>query len=140
MVLSKGIVLGFDYGLKNVGVAVATIGFGSARPLPALKARDGVPNWQEVEQLLNEWQPQLVIVGLPLNMDGSHSDMSQRAEKFGRRINGRFNTPYEMMDERLSSYAAKEEAGMLGHRGDYGKNPIDSIAAQHILDSWLNSR
>lgn len=131
-------VLAFDYGLKNIGVAVGqTVSF-TGGELPALKAQDGVPNWNLIEQLLKEWQPNLVIVGHPLNMDGTASELSQRAKKFSNRINGRFGVAVELVDERLSSREAKQEAQERGHRGSYGDNPIDSIAARIILETWLN--
>ncbi|GAB2188512.1 Holliday junction resolvase RuvX [Sessilibacter sp. MAH1] len=131
-------VLAFDYGLKNIGVAVGqTVSF-TGRELSALKAQDGVPNWNLVEQLLKEWRPDLVVVGHPVNMDGTASELSQRAKKFANRINGRFGLPTELVDERLSSREAKQEAQERGHKGSYGDNPIDSIAARIILETWLN--
>ena len=73
----------------------------------ALRAKDGIPQWHEIEALPKEWQPQTVVVGLPLNMDGSESDMCQRARKFGNRIHGRFGVAVDFADERLSSFEAK---------------------------------
>ncbi len=70
-------------------------------------------------------------------MDGSESELSQRARKFGRRLMGRFNANVVFMDERLSTFDAKQESKSRGHKGNYGKNPIDSIAARLILDSWF---
>lgn len=132
--------LAFDYGLKNIGLAYGSELGQNATELPPIKARDGVPNWAEVERLIKEYQPKAVIVGLPLNMDGSASELSRRATKFSNRLNGRFGVDIELMDERLSSFEAKEEARDSGHRGDFGKNPIDSIAARLILQSWFNQQ
>lgn len=134
------LVLGFDYGTTNIGVAVCQTALGEARPLKPLKARDGVPNWDEIGRLIQEWQPELAVVGLPLNMDGSESEMCARAQKFARRLNGRFNLATEMMDERLSSYEAKGEVMSRGGSRDYRNNPIDSIAAKYIVESWLESK
>lgn len=131
--------IAFDYGLKNIGVAQGNDITNTAQELPQMKARDGIPNWDEIEKLLQEWKPNKVIVGLPLNMDGSPSELSARANKFANRLNGRFGVTIEMMDERLSSFEAKAEASERGHKGNYGKQPIDSIAARLILESWLNS-
>ena len=114
--------------------------FASASEHGILKARDGVPNWDQMAALLQEWLPVLVLVGKPLNMDGSDSELSRRATKFGNRINGRFNLPVEMVDERLSSREAKEEAAARNHRGKYGDNPIDAIAARIILETWYQIR
>ncbi|HSG61040.1 MAG TPA: Holliday junction resolvase RuvX [Pseudomonadales bacterium] len=133
-------VLGFDYGTTNIGVAICQTALGEARPLPPLKARDGIPNWDDIGALLKEWQPELAIVGLPLNMDGSESDMCIRAQKFARRLNGRFNLTTEMVDERLSSFEAKGDVMQRGGSRDYKNNPIDSIAAKYIIESWLTQQ
>ena len=130
--------LGFDYGLKNIGAATGQTLTGTATPQPPLRARDGVPDWSEVEALLREWQPELVLVGLPLNMDGTESELSARARKFANRIHGRFGVAVEMVDERLSSFEAKGEVMARGGSRDYGKNPVDSIAARLIVESYLN--
>jgi len=130
--------LGFDYGLKNIGTATGQTLTGTATPQPPLRARDGVPDWSEVEALLREWQPELVLVGLPLNMDGTESELSARARKFANRIHGRFGVAVEMVDERLSSFEAKGEVMARGGSRDYGKNPVDSIAARLIVETFLN--
>lgn len=132
-------VMAFDYGLKNIGVAYGQSVTGTANELKPLPARDGIPNWDHVQQLLREWQPQHLLVGLPLNMDGSDSDLCARARKFANRLNGRFGLPVTLHDERLSTRAAKDEARDRGHHGHYASAPIDSIAARLILESWLES-
>ena len=132
--------LAFDYGLKNIGVAVGEVTFATANEHGILKGRDGVPNWDQVGALLQEWQPVLVLVGKPLNMDGTDSELSRRAVKFANRINGRFNLPVQLVDERLSSREAKQEAAERNHRGSYGDNPIDAIAARLILETWHQMR
>ena len=101
------LLLGFDYGTKQIGVAVGQPITGQARELCVLKAQNGVPDWDKVEALIREWQPDAIVVGLPLNMDGSKSDMSERAEKFARRLHGRFNLPVHTHDERLATFQAK---------------------------------
>ncbi len=150
---SNGTFLGFDYGLSQIGVAVGQRLSQSARPLAVLKAKDGIPQWGQVEKLLVEWQPKAVIVGLPLNMDDSESDMSTRARKFAKRLHGRYGVVVELHDERLSSFEARENlaAGRnsrsVEQTEDYVQSmnrqkkdaAIDSIAAQLILESWLVS-
>ena len=79
-------VLAFDFGTKSIGVAVGQEITGTASPLAALKARDGIPDWNVIEKLYEEWQPQLVVVGLPLNMDGTEQEVTQRAKKFANRL------------------------------------------------------
>jgi putative Holliday junction resolvase len=130
----------FDYGTSAIGVAVGQTLTESARALPPLKAKDGVPNWQQVEQLLKEWQPDLLLVGLPLNMDGSPSELSRRAEKFARRLQGRFNHPFEMVDERLSSFEAKGQLIQQTGSRDFKQHNVDGIAAELILLSWYQRR
>jgi len=129
--------LAFDYGLQNIGVAYGQSLTGSGNELAPLNAKDGIPKWEDVGKLLREWKPDIVIIGLPLNMDGTESELSVRAKKFGRRIHGRFNIKVTYMDERLSTFDAKQEARERGHKGDYKHHPIDSIAARLILESWL---
>jgi putative holliday junction resolvase len=129
--------LAFDYGTKNIGIASGQTITRSANSLPALKAKDGIPDWDQVEKVLKEWQPDLVLVGLPLNMDDSESELSARARKFANRLHGRFGVKVEMIDERLTSFEAKGEVMSRGSSRDYKHNPVDSIAARLILESWL---
>jgi putative Holliday junction resolvase len=131
-------VLAFDFGLRRIGVACGQELLGSARPVTMIAARDGVPDWNRIEILLNEWHPDLVVVGLPLNMDGTESDMCARARKFGKRLHGRFHVPVEMMDERLSSFEAKEAVLAEGGSSDFGRHGVDDLAAVLILESWFN--
>ena len=131
-------VLGFDFGTRNIGVASGQVITRTATALASLRARDGIPDWQHIEALIDQWRPDAVVVGIPLNMDGSESDMSRRARKFGNRIHGRWGLPFYPADERLTSFEAKEWAGRLGHKGHYGSNPVDAMAAQIILEAWLN--
>lgn len=131
------LLLGFDYGSKQIGVAVGQVITQSARELCVLKAQNGVPDWQKVEALIKEWQPDAIVVGLPLNMDGSKSEMSERAEKFARRLHGRFNLPVFTHDERLTTFEAKGERLRQGQHGGYRDNPVDAIAAALLLQGWL---
>lgn len=131
------LVLAFDYGTRRIGVAVGNEMLGSATALAPLPARNGIPEWQQIGQLLKEWQPDLLVVGLPLNMDGTESDMSRRARKFGNRLHGRFGKPVEVFDERGSTRAAKRIARDAGHRGNYRDDGVDGIAAQLILESFF---
>ncbi|OHC65476.1 MAG: Holliday junction DNA helicase RuvA [Pseudomonadales bacterium RIFCSPLOWO2_02_FULL_63_210] len=131
------LLLGFDYGSKQIGVAVGQVITGQARELCILKAQNGVPDWQKVEALLHEWQPDAIVVGLPLNMDGSPSEMSERAEKFARRLNGRFNLPVHTHDERLTTYEAKGQRLQQGQNSGYRERPVDALAAALLLEGWL---
>jgi putative Holliday junction resolvase len=130
-------VMAFDWGLKNIGVAVGTRALGTSQPCAVIKAKDGSPNWAEVEALIGTWNPALLVVGDPLNMDGSDAEITPRARRFARQLEGRFGLTVVMVDERLSSHAAKSEQAALGHDGDYRKRPIDAEAANLILQTWL---
>ncbi len=132
-------ILAFDYGTKNIGVASGNRSTQTCSELAPLKARDGIPDWLELEQLLNEYTCQLVLVGLPLNMDDTESELSTRARKFANRIHGRFGTRVELVDERLSTIEAKEEALERGIKGDYKNNPVDSIAARILLEAYFSN-
>ncbi|MBB5213090.1 Holliday junction resolvase RuvX [Microbulbifer hydrolyticus] len=129
--------LAFDFGTRSIGLAYGQSLTGSARELDPLPAKDGKPDWDQVQRIVKEWQPQLLLVGLPLNMDGSESEFGVRARKFGQRLHGRLGLPVEYADERLSTRAAKEEARERGHRGNYANQPVDSIAARIFLEDWL---
>lgn len=129
--------MAFDFGLRQIGVAVGNKLLGTSQALTIIRARDGIPEWQAVEQLMQEWLPDLIVVGDPLNMDGSDSELCKLARKFARRLHGRLGLPVEMVDERLSSFEAKQISREQGHRGDYKRKPIDSQAAQLVLQTWL---
>ena len=131
------LLLGFDYVSKQIGVAVGQVITGQARELCILKAQNGVPDWQKVEALIKEWQPDAIVVGLPLNMDGTKSEMSERAEKFARRLNGRFNLPVHTHDERLTTYEAKGQRLQQGQNSGYRERPVDALAAALLLQGWL---
>ncbi|MAD01688.1 Holliday junction resolvase RuvX [Pseudomonas abyssi] len=133
--------MAFDYGTRQIGVAVGQTLTGSAEPLTNLRARDGVPDWEQVAKLIREWEPNVLVVGLPLNMDGSASDMSERAARFARRLNGRFQLPVETVDERLSTFEAKQHLKDQGRTpSGYREDPVDSLAAALLLQTWLSSQ
>lgn len=133
-------ILGFDFGLKNIGVAVGQELTSSANPLTVVKAREGIPNWDEIQTLIQQWQPQLLVVGLPLNMDGSEQEMTVTARRFGNRLNGRFHLPVVWQDERLSTYEALEQLGVRDKMQAKNRSDVDRISAQLILQSWLNQQ
>lgn len=130
-------VVGFDFGSKRIGIAVGQSVTGTAQPLKTIAARDGIPDWQQIDCLLQEWQPTDLVVGVPYNMDGSESEMSLRAKKFARRLNARFNLPCHGMDERLSSREAMEQMRSMENQGIKHKQGLDSYAAVVIVESWL---
>lgn len=128
----------FDYGIKRMGVAAGQTITGTARPLAPMAMNNGQPDWTALENLLAEWQPVAVIVGLPLNMDGTASEMARRADKFRKRVHGRFALPALAWDERLTSDAIKQQVRSQGVT-DFGQHSVDSQAAALIFQSWFDS-
>jgi len=133
-------ILGFDFGMKNIGIAVGQELTRTANPLTAIKARDGIPDWDHIQKLLSEWQPALLVVGLPLNMDGTEQTMTAAAKRFGNRLNGRFNIPVEWQDERLTTYEALDQMGIRSKMDSRQRSDVDQLSAQLILQSWLNQQ
>lgn len=133
-------ILCFDYGTKSIGVAVGSELTGSATLLAALKAKDGIPDWLQIERLINEWQPQLLLVGLPLNMDGSEQEFTARTRKFANRLHGRFGLPVTFHDERLSTADARSRLFADGGYRNLSKDKVDSLSAQIIFEGWYEQQ
>ncbi|WP_439257484.1 MULTISPECIES: Holliday junction resolvase RuvX [unclassified Lonepinella] len=130
-------VLAFDFGTKSIGCAVGQSITGTAQALTAFKAQDGIPNWDAIEKLLKEWQPDRLVVGLPLNMDGTEQALTLRAKKFANRLHGRFGLPVELQDERLTTVDARAEIFQRGGFRALDKGKVDGISACLILESWF---
>lgn len=137
--MSHMTLLAFDFGTKSIGVAIGQQLTGTARPLAALKAQDGTPDWNKIEALLKEWQPDRVVVGLPLNMDGTEQPLTARARKFANRIHGRFGVQVDLHDERLSTIEARAELFERGGFRALSKGSVDSLSAVIILESWFEN-
>jgi putative Holliday junction resolvase len=139
--MNPGTVLGFDFGLRRTGVAVGQTLTGGARPLVTLHDRDGHPDWDAIARLIAQWQPQTLVVGLPVNMDGSPHDLAAAVQAFAAELHARHGLPVELIDERLSSHAAQQRAAAMGGHGApagrAAKGQIDRLAAQVILETWL---
>lgn len=134
-------VLAFDFGTKRVGVAFGQSLTATARPVAIVPANDGVPDWSQLEALVQEWKPDVFVVGLPYNMDGTENELFLRARKFGQRLEGRLHKPCYGMDERLSSFEARDQIVNQTSQGkrkhtDLQKE-VDGLAAKLILESWL---
>ncbi|MDH1314523.1 Holliday junction resolvase RuvX [Shewanella xiamenensis] len=132
-------VLGFDFGTKSIGVAVGQQITASATPLLSLKAVDGIPNWDEIAKLIQEWQPDLVVVGLPLNMDGTEQEMTFRARKFANRLNAKFGVKIFTQDERLTTTDAKARLFELGGYKALTKGQVDAVSAVLIIESYFEN-
>lgn len=133
-------VLGFDYGARRIGVASGNHISGTARPLAALPARGGQPDWRRVDALLAEWRPEALIVGLPLTLDGGEQNVTRGARAFAEALQQRSNLPVHLVDERHTSqeaarrFATQRAAGAARRRDAAN---LDSLAAVVILETWL---
>jgi putative Holliday junction resolvase len=131
------ILLGFDFGMKRIGVAVGQTVTQSARPLGTLKAINGVPQWPAITRLITTWHPGGLVVGIPLNMDGTEQPLTAAAQQFADSLYKHFKLPVYGMDERLTSVEAKARLFSEGGFKALRKGEIDSVAAQLILQNWL---
>ncbi|QCI24581.1 Holliday junction resolvase RuvX [Buchnera aphidicola (Muscaphis stroyani)] len=131
------IVIAFDFGIKNIGVAIGENITKKGRPLNSLKSKNGCPNWIVVKKLLQTWQPKFAIVGLPLNMNGTKQEITKKAEKFANLLKCKFNAFVKLHDERLSTIEAKSL--MFNHEKlrTIKSKTIHSFAAVIILESWF---
>ena len=135
----KGTVLAFDFGERRIGVAVGEHLIKSANPLITIDSESNEVRFTQITQLIKEWQPVLLVVGLPLSLDGTETEMTQLCKKFARRLNGRFNLPVVMIDERYSSAHASQLLNQTGIKGRAQKTMLDQVAAQTILQSYFDS-
>lgn len=137
--VQSGTVLAFDFGERRIGVAVGEHLIHSATPLTTINNESNEVRFAAISQLINEWQPKLLVVGLPLRLDGSETEVTNLCKKFARRLNGRFNLPVILIDERYSSAEASQLLNETGIRGRAQKVMLDQVAAQTILRSYFSS-
>jgi len=137
--IQSGTVLAFDFGERRIGIAVGEHLINSANPLTTIDNESNEVRFAAITQLINEWQPKLLVVGLPLSLDGSETEVTQLCKKFARRLNGRFNLPVIMVDERYSSTEASQLLNETGIKGRAQKAMLDQVAAQTILRSYFDS-
>ncbi|NYT46533.1 MAG: Holliday junction resolvase RuvX [Candidatus Methanofishera endochildressiae] len=139
--LSTGSYLGFDFGNKKIGTAVGQLMTKTASPLETIRSLNQVPNWDKIAQLIKEWQPEGLVVGVSRQADGSDNPITPRMLKFCRQLNGRYNLPVFQVDEALSTFEAKQ---MLYDDVQVSASKLwavqDQLAAQLILQSWLNQQ
>jgi len=129
-------VLAFDFGQKRTGVALGNTLTGGARPIGTIETSENDKRFERIAHLIDEWRPDLLVVGLPLGNDGAETPIAKRARRFGQQLNGRFGLPVKFVDERYSS-AVVEDAIKPG-RGD--KAAVDAAAAAVILQAWLDQQ
>jgi putative holliday junction resolvase len=131
--------LGFDFGTKKIGVAVGQTSTVSTSPLQTVRSINQTPNWDVISQLIQEWQPVGLVVGISRQQDGTDNPVTPRMLKFCRQLEGRFQMPVYQQDETLSTFEAKQ---LLFDEVHLGASKLwdvqDQLAAQLILQTWLN--
>jgi putative Holliday junction resolvase len=125
--------MGFDYGTQKIGVAIGQTITGTASALETLRAVKNKPDWQRIDQLIEEWKPDALIVGYPLNVDNTHTDATSAALRFSRQLQGRYQLPVKLADERFTSAEARIRLGPRQKQIEV----YDAMAAKLILETWL---
>ena len=136
--IRSGTVLAFDFGERRIGVAVGELQLGVAHPLVTIDAEANDVRFGRIEALVNEWHPVLLVVGLPLALDGSEHAMTALARRFALRLQGRYGIETRLVDERLTSVEAAQQARDIGLDGRKARSRIDQLAAKLILESYFN--
>ncbi len=131
------IILAFDFGTKSIGVAIGNEITQTATALTAIKAQDGIPNKEQLAKYIEEWKPDIFVVGLPLNMDGTYQDLTYRAKKFGNRLSANFRKQVFFKDERLSTTEARDHLYGVGGFKNLAKSNIDCYSAVVILEAFM---
>ncbi|MYM30114.1 Holliday junction resolvase RuvX [Duganella sp. CY15W] len=122
-------VFAFDFGVKRIGVAMGNTMLLQAEPLKVINAIDNATRFADIQKMLDEWKPARLVVGLPMHPDGAEHEMTARARRFANQLNGRFNLPVELVDERYSSAVISAKRGEV----------IDDRAAAIILQQYFDS-
>lgn len=132
-------ILAFDFGMKRIGVAMGERRLGKARALTVIAAEANDVRFAAIEKLIAEWRPARLLVGQPLNEDGTPHEMTARCERFANQLRGRWSLPVEAVDERFSSVMAEGELRQRGVGWREAKRHVDAEAARIILQSWMDT-
>ena len=136
--LRSGTILAFDFGERRIGVAVGELQLGVAHPLETIDAEANAVRFARIEALVDEWQPVLLLVGLPLSLDGGEHGLTALARRFAQRLQGRYGIETRLVDERLTSVEAERQARDLGLNVRKARSTIDKLAAKLILESYFS--
>ncbi len=134
----EGTVLAFDFGEKRIGVAVGETILKLAHPLLTIDTEVNEARFAQIQAIIHEWQPALLVVGLPLSIDGEAHAITKLCTRFAQRLEGRFSLPVTLVDERFSSVEASQSLKEAGVHGRQQKTMIDQVAAQTILQSYFD--
>lgn len=131
-------VLGFDYGAKRIGIATGQTITSTATPITTLTQVNGSPDWAGIQKLIEQWNPDALIVGVPYFLDGGKSEMTGTVQNFCDELENRFSKPVFRVNETLSSYEAEETLKKNMKIGKHNKQEVDKMAAAIIVQSWLD--
>jgi putative Holliday junction resolvase len=133
--------LGFDYGKRKIGVAVGQELTGSSTPITTLRSPHGEPDWEGITRLIEIWRPTALVVGIPLNMDGTEQEMTHAARRFADQLAARYRLPVHQADERLSTIEAESlKYGDEGARRARRRRGLDEMAAHVILQTYFSQQ
>ncbi len=131
--------LAFDFGTRRIGVAVGNTLTRVAHPLATIDEEAAVPRFAAIAALVGEWQPGILVVGVPVHADGTPHAMTARARRFARQLSGRHRLPVVEADERHTTQDAQATLDLSGRGGRRGRAARDAIAAQAILQGWFDA-
>ncbi len=137
---SSRIVFAFDFGLKHMGLAVGQEVTQTANTLYSLKAKNGKPDWNDLDKIVGDWEPKLFVLGNPLNMDGSKSKIKEHSDRFSNLIRERYKVPVELLDERLTTKEAISRMKLKEIISNKKDVNIHSLSAKIILESWFREK
>ena len=126
-------ILAFDFGEKRIGVAVGQTETNTSSPLQVIQNKDNKINWNEISIVLDEWKPDLILIGKPLNMDGTDSEIMKKVDKFFQKLKSTYEAEYQYVDERLTTFEAREILK------ENEKDFVDANAAKILIDSWFEN-
>jgi len=133
-------VIGFDFGLKRIGLATGQTITGTSSPLATLQAVNHKPDWESIESQIRQWRPDALVLGIPYLPDGGEGDITRAARNFGKKLEQRFNLPVYTIDESFSSIEAEQQLKQDTKIAKHNKHEVDKIAAAIIVQRWLNSQ
>ncbi|MFI4955966.1 MAG: Holliday junction resolvase RuvX [Gammaproteobacteria bacterium] len=133
----QGIIIAFDFGLRRIGVAVGQTVTKTATPEGMVPAQDGEPSWEILETFIRKWKPKALVVGVPLNMDGTEQKMTLNARAFIDKLKERLKLPVFGVDERLTTVEARARLFESGGYKAIQKSSVDAMAAKILLEAWL---
>ena len=125
-------IVAFDFGEKKIGVAVGQTSTYTSSPLQVIFNNHDKVNWNEISILLEEWRPELILVGKPLNMDGTDSDMMKKVDAFYKKMESLYDAKFEYVDERLTTFEARDILK------ENNVETVDANAAKILIDNWFN--